>query len=257
MTSKNEQTLMLMTWAVSFHGLSPEDAEAVASKAIDELGGDLSKVKPSDAVHKFTEIYYGLNQQGFVSATDAPLWEDYGFVRPVEIMDKETGNGFLSDGTVIDAFALGAYLSKPEWSDPGDIYGIHPGNGSLILSSGGTVPFIENEEIRKRVWVTVFCNPRNIDQQQIDEIVKNPPELSDTPEYLEQQAVNFYNLIEKAAEKKRQEIDQQYDWAHQHDHDHHPPNPEINTQATDPQTESDVVVVEGQSELYKPPPYVE
>lgn len=225
--TRNEQILLMMTWALPFHGLSPEDAQAVGEIALDELGGDISEIPPSQVIHKYTEVYFRHSQAGEVSPTDPPMWEDYGCVRPPQLEENfGAGTGLISDGTAIDGKALGFALSEPDFDFQETPlypqYGIRP-DGSLRLYSGGLVPPIQDDEKRKRVWVAVFKNPFHVTQEEIDGYLLSPPLLSDEPDFLEQQSLRMYEAIMAAAHQHAEEINEAYhrELEHRAQHEQH------------------------------------
>jgi len=198
--TRNQQILMMMTWAIPYHGLSPEDARAVAERVLDYFGGDFADDDPAEVIHKFHEEYYKASQHEGMVPTDAPRWEDYGYTRPPFV--NSPGEVQLSDGTSVSGHNLGLALSNLEVQDPASVHheGMHGVmmDGSLILASGGVVPPLASDH-RECVWTCVFCDPTNITQEDIDELVASPPKLPASPSPMQSAASEAYNEILRIA----------------------------------------------------------
>lgn len=195
--TRSEQTLMIMTWAIPFHGLSPENAQVIAERVVDRYDGDISEAVPSEVIHAYFEEYYRASQEEGMDPSEAPGWEDYGFVRP-PILEPGNKVAYVSDGTIVNAQNLAIALSNLQATNPDDPYGDQlvgvGAEGELFLASGGVVPPLTNDD-RKKIWVAVFCNPVATTQEEIDAMVTSPPDLPEAPTLLEQRAIDAYDAI--------------------------------------------------------------
>lgn len=213
--TENEKILLVMGWTIPFHGMSPEDGEFLARKVLEAIDWDLESLSPADVIHKTHEIFFNHNELGQLRATDPPNWEDYGFVRPPILTDEEMGSAYLSDGTPVHAHNLAAHLSDVPFKNPdkdlGKYSGIDFETGSVYLSSGGVVPPM-SKDMRSMVWPAVFANPRNIDQEDIDELVANPPAKKNTDEksFIEQESERVYRVIESVAQEYKETINKEH-----------------------------------------------
>jgi len=194
--TRNQQILMMMTWMVSFFSLTAETAEDLAASVLDELGGDTADLVPSDVMNALMREYYKRDEAGHVSIEDLPRAADMGFATPVRI---EGNSATLGDGTYVSANYLGIVMSSatPPSGVADDYNGVAP-DGSLILKSGGTIPPLGGEE-RKKVWIAIFSDPSAIDQDGIDQLVVDPPAIPETPNFIEQGAIDAYqHVVENA-----------------------------------------------------------
>jgi len=174
--TRNQQILLIMSWARSFHGLHLDDCVMLAARVLDEdFDGSIADADPADVMRNMDKQYFKSQMSGEVSVPESghvPTWEEYGFVRlPLR---AQPGVLILSDDTIVDA----ATLSE----EP------------LTLRSGGTIPVLPEAE-RSVVLPIVFADPVGIDQDGIDELVDNPPEVFEPQTHIEQVAVDSYNQI--------------------------------------------------------------
>lgn len=177
--TRNEQLLLIMSWARSFHGLSLEDTHLVAERVLDDrFGGSISDAHPVDVMKTFDELVYAAVSQGDVFPGDhtVPTYEDFGLVRPP--LFEGVGAAVLSDNTVVVAGAM-AHVPLP-------------------LASGGVVPII-SEEQRDVIFPIVFSDPSNITQETIDELVENTPNDFVPQSFVEQTAVEVYQALKESA----------------------------------------------------------
>jgi len=223
--TENEKILLVMGWTIPFHGMSPEQGEFLARMVLEEIDWDLDSISPTDVIHKTNKVYFRNNELGKLMATDPPNWEDYGSVRPPIVSDKKLGSAYLSDGTPVNAHDLAAHLSevpfKNEQTNLEEYCGIDFETGSLCLISGGIVPPM-GEDARSRVWPAVFANPRNLDQNGIDELVANPPAIKSAEEksFIEQESERVYQIIESVAQEHKETINAEYEETNRVPHTH-------------------------------------
>lgn len=208
--TRNQQALMIMTWAIPYHGLSPEDSQVIAERVLDRYDGDLSDAIPSEVIHAYFEEYYRASQEEGMEPVDAPRWEDYGFVRPPQLQQNNTV-AYLSDGTSVMAQNLAVVLSDMQATNAEDPYGDQfvgvNADGSLSLQSGGVVPPLSGSA-RKKIWVAIFCNPTATTQEEIDAMVLSPPPLPEEPNVIEQRAIDAYDAIFMKANEIAEVINQ-------------------------------------------------
>lgn len=191
----NTDIVALMTWLVPYHSLSFEDAELVAKTTIEEIGGDLSLVSPSDAVKKSLEVCLRMHQDGLVGHSPTMGFGDFGLIRPPIITEDEQYL-ILGDDTVISIEYFAMRLQKIEVGYSGIERGFDPATGELILVNG-KVPDLKNKK-RKKVWPVIFSNPF-VTQEEIDMIVASPPKIKRST-HLETSSVEKYNKLIELAE---------------------------------------------------------
>jgi len=224
MTPKNQQLLMIMSWARSFHALLLEDCESIANEVLNEFGGNLDdNASPAAVMSSFDRIYFTRcsNEPMLTGDSTTPAWEDYGLVRPPELQTPR--QGYISDNTTIDAYAIAhAQLT----ADPDFIFnygttpdgtGVRPDTGELVLNSGGVVPVLSPEQ-RAVVWPLIFSNPVGYDQEKIDELIGNIPEEFIPETHVEKQAIFLYKNVTQEAEKIEASIRLEYDNNPTHSH---------------------------------------
>lgn len=219
MTPRNQQLLMIMSWARSFHGLSLADCEQIAELVLDEFGGDLVDARPSEVMSAFDRTYFALNSGGEVSAGDHnnPTWEEHGLVRPPQL--ESPSCGWISDLTFIDAHAMAYHAIADELNltvSGEDNPGVHP-TGELVLQSGGTVPPLPGGQ-RDTIWPTIFSDPVGHDQAAIDALVADPPVDFVPSNYVEEQALAVYNAVSNKADEIAQQMRQQAADPNAHSH---------------------------------------
>lgn len=199
--TRNQQILLIMSWAVSFHGLTLEQAEGVAEIVLDSFDGDIGDATPSTVMNEFNRHLFQMINEGAVirdARAAVPRPEDYGVVMPPVV---ESDCVKISDGTLISFQTVAEAILLPGSENivvHSDYTGVLPG-GSLKLASGGVVPALESRD-RKKVWIKVFSDPSAIDQGAIDDLVINPPDFPEEPSFVEQKALEAYeSLLEGAA----------------------------------------------------------
>jgi hypothetical protein len=210
MTPRNQQLLMIMSWARSFHGLSLEDCERIAGLVLDEFGGDLVDARPSEVMSAFDRTYFALNSQGDVSAGDHnnPTWEEHGLVRPPQL--ESPSCGWISDLTFVDAHAMAYHAVAGELDvnvSGGGTFGAQP-TGELVLQSGGAVPPLPTGQ-RDTIWPTIFSDPVGHDQAAIDALVADPPSEFVPSSYVEEQALAIYTTLANKADEIAQQLREQ------------------------------------------------
>lgn len=193
----------MMSWARSFYGLYLDDAVLVAEKVLDEIfGGDISDADPKEVIDQYDKMVFKLNSSGVVilSEKSTPTWEDHGFVRPPEGFPENKNYWFsISDNTLIDAvsFAQTRIETNVVKQYEENFAGVKD-DGSLVLLSGGEVPPL-SDDVRAVVWPTIFSNPTAITQEQIDDLVANPPESFEPQNFVEEKSLEVYEYMVESA----------------------------------------------------------
>jgi hypothetical protein len=222
MTPRNQQLLMIMSWARSFHGLSLEDCERIAGLVLDEFGGDLVDARPSEVMSAFDRTYFALNSQGEAQGGDhtTPTWEEHGLVRPPQL-DATGASGVISDLTFVDAHAMAYHAVADELNirvaSDASAPGAHP-TGELVLQSGGTVPPLPAGQ-RDTIWPIIFSDPVGHDQAAIDAWVASPPSEFVPSSYVEERALEVYTALSNKADEIAQQLrEQAADFSNAHSH---------------------------------------
>ena len=177
--TRNEQLLLIMSWARSFHGLSLEDAHLIASRVLDnKFDGSIADASPVDVMRTFDEFAYAAVVAGEIYPGDhtVPTYTEFGLVRPPQI--EGSGAAILGDNTVVIAYGMNDF--------------------PLPLASGGVVPVLPEEQ-RDIILPIVFSDPVNITQEKIDELVENTPDDFVPTSFVEQTALEVYEHLKEEA----------------------------------------------------------
>lgn len=177
--TRNEQLLLIMSWARSFHGLSLEEAHLVAQRVLDdEFSGSISNANPIDVMKTFDKFSFTASANGEILPGDhnVPTYQEFGLVRPPQLEGNNAA--VLSDNTVVISEAMADY--------------------PLPLTSGGVVPPLSDEQ-RDVIFPMVFSDPEGFTQETIDELVENTPSVFVPQSFVEQRAVEVYEALKEQA----------------------------------------------------------
>lgn len=211
-----------MSWARSFYGLYLDDAVLVAEKVLDEVfNGDIADADPKEVIDQYDKMVFKLSSNGDVILSDAstPSWEDHGFVRPPEaIVESRNYTFHISDNTFIDATSFAQTRIETDVTrDYGEGFSGVKDDGSLVLNSGGEVPPLP-DHVRAVVWPTIFSDPKGITQEQINDLVANPPESFEPQNFVEEKSLEVYEYMVESAGRLVDEFNNNPNEGHGHIH---------------------------------------
>ena len=180
--TRNQELLLIMSWARSFHGIGLDNCVMIAERVIDSFSGSVADANPISVIEAFDKFYFEANSAGevpFLEDGHVPAWEDYDCVRPPQVMGGAIGSGLdtgvvLSDNTCV--FPQSAVYEP------------------LELLSGGVVPILE-EAKRDVVLPIVFSDPAGITQEKINTLAKSPPKRFSPTSYVEEMALSAYRVL--------------------------------------------------------------
>lgn len=194
--TRNEHILLIMSWARSFHGLSLDDCVHLAERVLDDdFNGSIADADPAKVMSCMDKQYFKANFEGevFVDAqANVPTWEEHGFVRvPIS---TEPGTIILSDNTTVQ---IGMLDQEP-----------------LVLESGGVIPIMA-QELQDVIMPIVFSDPKAVTQENIDNMIENPPPPMSPKNYIQRASVDLWDKI------KDDYVEMLRDgWQPPHNHEH-------------------------------------
>lgn len=196
--TRNEQILLIMSWARSYHGLALQDCVMLATRVLDQdFSGSISEADPAEVMSSMDKRYFEAQSQGEVIVSqdgNVPCWEDHGFVRPPVL--AEPTSVILSDDTIVDM----TYVD------------IQP----ITLVSGGTIPVLSDEQ-REVILPIVFSNPKEITQREINALISETPEMFIPETHVEQVAIDVYRDAQKNVDAQRGAMMRERDNQHKRD----------------------------------------